>query len=111
MPIVCVPGPALRESEKELSTVIYERVGDEKSFARIRSKGDHALFGGVTTLQMKDRLGVPESRPLAGFLPTVTIKARDFANELTVPASWLARRTAQGVATSWVVCSHELVRY
>lgn len=74
----------LKESEKELSTVIYERVGDEMSFARIRSKGDRALFGGLSTQQMKDRLGIPDSRPLADFLPTVTIKAKDFANELTV---------------------------
>jgi len=74
----------LKESEKELSTVIYERVGDERSFARIRSKGDRALFGGLSTQQMKDQLGIPDSRPLADFLPTVTIKAKDFANELTV---------------------------
>ena len=70
-------------SEKELSGVIYERVGDQMSFARIRSKGDTALFGGHTTQDMKSRLGVPESRPLADFLPTITIKAKDFANEIT----------------------------
>jgi len=70
-------------SEKELSSVIFERLGDGQSFARIRSKGDRALFGGLTTQQMKDRLGVPANRPLADFLPTVTIKAKDFANELT----------------------------
>ena len=57
---------------------------DPGSFARIRSKGDQALFGGRTTQQMKQRLGVPDGRPLADFLPTVTIKAKDFANELTV---------------------------
>jgi len=70
-------------SEKELSGVIYERVGDQMSFARIRSKGDTALFGGHTTQDMKARLGVPDSRPLADFLPTITIKAKDFANEIT----------------------------
>ncbi len=70
-------------SEKELSGIIYERVGDQTSFARIRSKGDVALFGGLTTQDMKNRLGVPESRPLADFLPTITIKAKDFANEIT----------------------------
>lgn len=70
-------------SEKELSGVIYERVGDQMSFARIRSKGDTALFGGHTTQDMKTRLGVPDSRPLADFLPTITIKAKDFANEIT----------------------------
>ena len=70
-------------SEKELSGVIFERVRDEKSFGRIRSKGDQALFGGNTTQDMKARLGVPDSRPLADFLPTITIKAKDFANEIT----------------------------
>ena len=74
----------LGQSEKELSAVIFERVGNERSFARIRSMGDRALFGGLTTQQMKERIGVPESRPLADFLPTVTIKAKDFANEMTV---------------------------
>jgi len=70
-------------SEKELSGIIYERLSDEKSFARIRSKGDTALFGGNTTEQMKRRLNVPKSRALADFLPTITIKAKDFANEIT----------------------------
>lgn len=73
----------LTASEKQLSGIIYERVGDEQSFARIRSKGDQALFGGVSTQQMKDRLGIPQNRPLADFLPTITIKAKDFANEIT----------------------------
>lgn len=70
-------------SEKELSGIIYERVGDQMSFARIRSKGDMALFGGHSTQAMKTRLGVPDNRPLADFLPTITIKAKDFANEIT----------------------------
>jgi DNA-damage-inducible protein D len=73
----------LTASEKELSGIIFERVGDEKSFGRIRSKGDQALFGGHSTQQMKDRLGVPKTRSLADFLPTITIKAKDFANEIT----------------------------
>lgn len=70
-------------SEKELSGIIFERLGDQYSFARIRSKGDVALFGGQTTQDMKNLLSVPESRPLADFLPTITIKAKDFANEIT----------------------------
>ncbi len=70
-------------SEKELSGIIYERLSDEKSFARIRSKGDTALFGGKTTEQMKQKLDIPKSRALADFLPTITIKAKDFANEIT----------------------------
>jgi DNA-damage-inducible protein D len=73
----------LAKSEKELSGIIFERLRDERSFARIRSKGDEALFGGRTTQNMKDRLGVPKSRALADFLPTITIKAKDFANEIT----------------------------
>jgi len=70
-------------SEKELSGIIYERLSDEKSFARIRSRGDTALFGGKTTEQMKQKLDIPKSRALADFLPTITIKAKDFANEIT----------------------------
>ncbi|MBI2425603.1 MAG: DNA damage-inducible protein D [Candidatus Hydrogenedentes bacterium] len=73
----------LTASEKELSGIIYERVGDEQSFGRIRSKGDMALFGGLSTQDMKDRLSVAKGRPLADFLPTITIKAKDFANEIT----------------------------
>lgn len=73
----------LSTSEKELSGLIFERVGDGKSFGFIRSKGDKALFGGRSTQDMKNRLGVPKSRPLADFLPTITIKAKDFANEIT----------------------------
>ena len=73
----------LAASEKELSGVIFERLGDGESFARIRSKGDSALFGGRTTHDMKRQLEVPESRPLADFLPTITIKAKDLANEMT----------------------------
>jgi DNA-damage-inducible protein D len=73
----------LTESEKLLSTLIFEKVGDDSSFGIIRSKGDQALFGGHTTQEMKNRLGVPDNRPLADFLPTITIKAKDFANEIT----------------------------
>lgn len=73
----------LTESEKLLSTLIFEKVGDDRSFGIIRSKGDQALFGGHTTQEMKNRLGVPDNRPLADFLPTITIKAKDFANEIT----------------------------
>lgn len=71
-------------SEKELSAIIYEQTGSEKTFAIIRSKGDAALFGGKTTLHMKSRLGVPKERALADFLPTITIKAKDFATEITI---------------------------
>jgi DNA-damage-inducible protein D len=73
----------LSKSEKKLSGIIYERGVDDKGFAVIRSKGDKALFGGYSTNEMKRKLNVPNSRPLADFLPTLTIKAKDFATELT----------------------------
>jgi DNA-damage-inducible protein D len=73
----------LADTEVRLSGIVYERGVDGEGFARLRSKGDHALFGGYTTLQMKKKLGVPEKRPLADFLPTITIKAKDFAAEIT----------------------------
>ena len=73
----------LSRSEKKLSGIIYERGVNDKSFAIIRSKGDQALFGGQSTQFMKNKLGVSKGRPLADFLPTLTIKAKDFATELT----------------------------
>jgi DNA-damage-inducible protein D len=73
----------LSKSEKKLSGIIYERGVDNAGFANIRSKGDQALFGGFSTNDMKRKLAIPNSRPLADFLPTLTIKAKDFATELT----------------------------
>lgn len=73
----------LSKSEKKLSGIIYERGVDEKGFALIRSKGDQALFGGFSTNEMKKKLQIADNRPLADFLPTLTIKAKDFATELT----------------------------
>ena len=70
-------------TETELSKNIYERGVDDQGFGRIRSKGDQALFGGLTTIQMKKKLGIPEARPLADFLPTITIKGKDLATEIT----------------------------
>ncbi len=73
----------LIESEKGLSGVLFERGIDGKGIGFIKSKGDQALFGGLSTQDMKGRLSVPDARPLADFLPSVTIKAKDFANEIT----------------------------
>lgn len=73
----------LRESEKTLSQNIYERGVDDDGFGRIRSKGDAALFGGHTTQMMKDRYGITKTRPLADFLPTLTIAAKNLATEMT----------------------------
>ncbi len=72
----------LAETEKTLSGVLYERGVDNKGFAIIRSKGDRALFH-LDTALLKRKLGAPDSRPLADFLPTIGIKAKDFAAEMT----------------------------
>lgn len=72
----------LAETEKQLSGVLYERGVDSKGFAVIRSKGDKALFH-LDTAMLKRKYGVPTSRPLADFLPTISIKAKDFAAEMT----------------------------
>lgn len=73
----------LRESEKRLSQNIYERGVDDAGFGRIRSKGDQALFGGRSTQEMKEKLGVSDKRPLADFLPTLTIASKNLATEMT----------------------------
>lgn len=73
----------LKESEKALSQNIFERGVDDTGFGRIRSKGDQALFGGHTTQAMKDKYGIVKDRPLADFLPTLTIAAKNLATEMT----------------------------
>lgn len=73
----------LTETEKELSQVIYEQTGGNDNFALIRSKGDQALFG-KTTAAMKAQWNVPDNRPLADFAPTIILKAKDFAAEITI---------------------------
>ncbi len=73
----------LRDSEKTLSQNIYERGVDDAGFGRIRSHGDAALFGGHTTQMMKAKFGITQSRPLADFLPTLTIAAKNLATEMT----------------------------
>jgi DNA-damage-inducible protein D len=73
----------LASTETELSKTIYERGVDKSGFARIRSKGDWAMFGGYNTSDMKRRLGIKENRPLADFLPTITITAKQLAAEIT----------------------------
>lgn len=73
----------LKNAEKILSQNIYERGVDDAGFGRVRSKGDQALFGGFTTQAMKDKYGVSKNRPLADFLPTLTIAAKNLATEMT----------------------------
>jgi DNA-damage-inducible protein D len=72
----------LSQTEKQLSGILYERGVDNKGFAIIRSKGDQALFR-LSTLQLKNKIGVPDNRPVADFLPTISIKAKDLAAEMT----------------------------
>ena len=72
----------LSQTEKQLSGILYEREVDNMGFAIIRSKGDQALFR-LSTLQLKRKMGVPEKRPVADFLPTISIKAKDLAAEMT----------------------------
>lgn len=73
----------LATTEKELSGVIYEQTGSDRNFGMIRSKGDKALFG-YTTEQMKNKWNVPKNRALADFAPTIVLKAKDFATEITI---------------------------
>ncbi|MDZ7723668.1 MAG: DNA damage-inducible protein D [candidate division KSB1 bacterium] len=73
----------LTDTEKELSKVIFEQTGGNQTFALIRSKGDHALFG-KSTQTMKAHWRVPNNRPLADFAPTIILKAKDFATEITI---------------------------
>lgn len=73
----------LSATEKDLSEVIFEQTGSDRNFGLIRSKGDHALFG-KSTQAMKAEWKVPDSRPLADFAPTIVLKAKDFATEITI---------------------------
>lgn len=83
MEIECVKARTkLHETEKYLSGILYERGVDSKGFTVISSKGDQTLFR-LNTAQMKKKMGVPASRPVAYFLPTISIKAKDFAAEMT----------------------------
>lgn len=73
----------LSETEKQLSSTLYQHGVDDRGFAIIRSRGDNALFGGNNTGYMKQRLGIKKNRALADFLPTVTLKAKEFAAAIT----------------------------
>jgi DNA-damage-inducible protein D len=72
----------LSQTEKQLSSILYERGVDHNGFAMIRSKGDQALFN-LSTYQLKQKMGIPDNRPVADFLPTISIKAKDLAAEMT----------------------------
>jgi DNA-damage-inducible protein D len=100
----------LRESEKSLSQNIFERGVDDAGFGRIRSKGDQALFGGHTTQAMKDKYGIVKSRPLADFLPTLTIAAKNLATEMTNHNVEQANLRGEGAITHEHVKNNESVR-
>lgn len=99
----------LSETEKELSQVIYEQTGDNQDFALIRSKGDHALFG-KTTQAMKVQWKVPDNRPLADFAPTIILKAKDFAAEITIFNAKQNKLASEGAISREHVTNNEAVR-
>lgn len=100
----------LKESEKALSQNIYERGVDDAGFGRIRSRGDQALFGGNTTLAMKRKYGIVANRPLADFLPTLTIAAKNLATEMTNHNVQQDNLRGESAITSEHVKNNESVR-
>ena len=99
----------LTETEKELSQVIYEQTGSNQNFALIRSKGDTALFG-KSTQAMKAQWKVPDSRPLADFAPTIILKAKDFATEITIFNSRERNLTTEAAISGEHVTNNQAVR-
>jgi len=99
----------LSETEKELSSVIYEQTGGNQSFALIRSKGDHALFG-KSTQAMKAKWKVPDTRPLADFAPTIILKAKDFATEITIFNAREHRLGSESAISSEHITNNQAVR-
>ncbi|HET8553807.1 MAG TPA: DNA damage-inducible protein D [Rhodanobacteraceae bacterium] len=99
----------LTQTEKELSGVIYEQTGGNQDFALIRSKGDHALFG-KSTQAMKATWKVPASRPLADFAPTIILKAKDFATEITIHNTRAHQLSNERAISQEHVTNNEAVR-
>ncbi|MBO1248421.1 DNA damage-inducible protein D [Comamonas denitrificans] len=99
----------LSATEKELSNVIYEQTGGNQNFALIRSKGDHALFG-KSTQAMKAQWQVPDSRPLADFAPTIVLKAKDFAAEITIHNARAHQMGSEPAISREHVTNNEAVR-
>ena len=99
----------LSSTEKELSQVIYEQTGGNEDFALIRSKGDQALFG-KTTLAMKAQWKVPDNRPLADFAPTIILKAKDFATEITIFNARQHTMTSESAISSEHITNNQAVR-
>jgi DNA-damage-inducible protein D len=99
----------LSDTEKELSLVIYEQTGGNQNFALIRSKGDHALFG-RTTQAMKAQWQVPDNRPLADFAPTIMLKAKDFATEITIHNARVNQMSSEPQISHEHVTNNQAVR-
>jgi DNA-damage-inducible protein D len=99
----------LSATEKKLSAVIYEQTGGNNDFAFIRSKGDQALFG-KTTQAMKAQWRVPDNRPLADFAPTIILKAKDFAAEITIFNTREQRMTTESAISLEHITNNEAVR-
>ncbi len=98
----------LAETEKELSHIIYEQTGGNDNFALIRSKGDQALFN-KTTQQMKDKWGI-KNKPLADFMPTILLKAKDFATEITIFNAKQKQMKTEGQISNEHVTNNKSVR-
>ncbi len=99
----------LADTEKELSSVIYEQTGGNQNFALIRSRGDQALFG-KNTKAMKAQWQIPDSRPLADFIPTIILKAKDFATEITIHNARARHMRSEPQITQEHVTNNEAVR-
>ena len=99
----------LSSTEKELSQVIYEQTGGNDNFALIRSKGDQALFG-KSTQAMKAHWKVPDNRPLADFAPTIILKAKDFATEITIFNARQNGLTTEGAISHEHITNNDAVR-
>lgn len=99
----------LGETEKELSQLIYEQTGGHQDFALIRSKGDHALFG-KNTQAMKVQWKVPDSRPLADFAPTILLKAKEFATEITIFNARQHEMGTEGAISAEHITNNQVVR-
>jgi DNA-damage-inducible protein D len=99
----------LTTTEKDLSSIIFQQTGSNDNFAVIRSKGDQALFG-KTTKQMKAHWKVPSSRPLADFAPTIVLKAKDFATEITIHNARTNQLSTEGAISKEHVTNNQAVR-
>lgn len=99
----------LSATEKELSDVIFEQTGSDRNFGLIRSKGDQALFG-KSTQAMKAQWKVPDTRPLADFAPTIVLKAKDFATEITIFNAREHGMSSEGEISQEHITNNEAVR-